>query len=315
MMYPKDSAWSRSLVRSVLFVTGLGAILAMAWIVREELIALWSTLQIGFMALAIVAGVVFMATQGLLFRVLMAKHGAPATTSTIIAAFLVSQPGKYIPGKVWPVMMQTAALGRGHGLTRVALANLELIGISMLHMTGLGFACLWLNEPPLAGAAIAVVTFLGASIIVSRSERIASHLPRRVRRLLGLEVITGTRLVYRLGRAILLSGGLVGINLLASLCVLLALGEFLPRELYAPVLAVLYLSFAASMLVVPMPAGIGVREGASVGLAMLLAPEVPAHIIVSVALLARSWQLLTDGASFTIGAGLLYFSRHGRPDN
>lgn len=213
------------------------------------------------------------------------------------------------------MVMQAATLGRGHGLARVALANLELIGISMLHMTGLGLACFWLHEPWLAATAAAAATILGALIVVSRTERIASHLPKRIRQLLGLEVITETRHAFSTGRAIVLSGSLIVINLLTSLCVLLALGPFLPRELYAPVLAVLYLGFAASMLVVPMPAGIGVREGASVGLAMLMAPEVPAHLIVSVALLARSWQLLTDGVSFAIGAGFLYFTRRRHPEN
>lgn len=309
------NAAPRSLVRPFFLLTGLVAIIAMAWIAREELIALWSTLQISMMALATVAGVILMTTQGVLFRVLMAKHGSSATSSKLIATFLVSQPGKYIPGKVWPMVMQAATLGRGHGLARVALANLELIGISMLHMTGLGLACFWLHEPWLAATAAAAATILGALIVVSRTERIASHLPKRIRQLLGLEVITETRHAFSTGRAIVLSGSLIVINLLTSLCVLLALGPFLPRELYAPVLAVLYLGFAASMLVVPMPAGIGVREGASVGLAMLMAPEVPAHLIVSVALLARSWQLLTDGVSFAIGASFLYFTRHRHPEN
>jgi len=299
-------------VRSSLFGAGLAVILAMVWTAREDLITLLSTLHLGLMGLAILAGVILLFAQGVVFSVLMTKHGASANDRVLVAVFLVSQPGKYIPGKVWPVFLQAAALGRGHGLARVALANLELMAINILHMTGLGLACLLVPEPVLATVVVVATTLLGGAIVLMPTDRIAAHLPKPLQRRFGLEVIAETQRHGRAkGRAMFLSAVLVGTNLLASLCVLYAIGEALPRDLYAPVLAILYLGFAASILALPVPAGLGVREAASVGLGILLVPEMPFQLILSVALLARFWQLLTDSAVFAIGAAALQFSRQG----
>jgi uncharacterized membrane protein YbhN (UPF0104 family) len=71
-------------------------------------------------------------------------------------------------------------------------------------------------------------------------------------------------------------------------------------------LACLYLGFAASLLVVVVPAGIGVREAAVVGLGRMIAPELEPTLIISIALLIRCWQLLVDVASLCLGAFLLH---------
>lgn len=311
MMQSKDASGRVGFVRPLLFATGLIVLLAMAGIAREEIVGLLSALHLGLMALAILAGVIFLTVQGVLFSALMAKHGAPATSGAHISAFLVSQPGKYIPGKVWPVVLQAAALGRGHGLVKVAFANLELVGIGIVHVTGLGLACLWLHKPSLAASIVLAAILLGGLIVIMPTDRIAAYLPMRLRSQLDLTTINGTqRHGDAKGRAMLLSAAAVGTNLLASFCVLLAVGEALPRDLYAPVLAVLYLGVAASILALAVPAGLGLREAASVGLGMLLVPEVPSPLIVSVALLMRIWQLVNDAAVFAIGAAAIQMSRH-----
>ena len=313
MMQPKNAAGPARLVRAFLFATGLTVIFAMAVIAREEIIGLLTSLHLGLMALAIMAGVIFLTVQGVLFSTLMAKHGAPATSGMHISAFLVSQPGKYIPGKVWPVVLQTAALGPGHGLVKVAFVNLELVGIGMVHVTGLGLACLWLQQPALAASAVLAATLVGGMIVIMPTDRIVVYLPKRLRSRLGLTAINGTQRrgdAKGKGKAVFLSAAGVGTNLLASFCVLLAVGEVLPPDLYAPVLAVLYLGVAASILALAVPAGLGVREAASIGLGVLLVPEVPVPLIVSVALLMRIWQLLNDAASFVIGAAAIQMLRH-----
>src|SRR5690606_16834214 len=95
-----------------------------------------------------------------------------------IAAYLVTQLGKYMPGKVWPAVMQTFYVGSGKEIGRIAWANIELFLITAIHMVSLGAACMLHGTSawPLALAAGLMASFL---ITIGRSHRFFTPLFRR----------------------------------------------------------------------------------------------------------------------------------------
>ena len=156
----------RTALRIVLLLLGLGAIAWLAWANRVPFGAMLRSVQPTAFALAIASGVLFTATQGALYILLMRKHGQHASPRMLMAAFLVSQPGKYVPGKIWMPLMQSVALGNHGRLVEVAIANVELAALGLLQMTTLGLALLWRESPSIVVAVTVAGT--GACVLVLR---------------------------------------------------------------------------------------------------------------------------------------------------
>ena len=296
----------KAALRLLLSMLGASVLCALAWTARDELAQVFRSVDPGYFGAAVLLGTVFLFIQGVFFDALLAKHGRGSPARDVIAAFLLSQPGKYLPGKIWSAVMQSVTLGRKHAIANVAMTNVELVLVGMIHMGALGVAALLVSQPVAALATLAIGLICAASIMVLPSAALLSRLPTAIRRLLHLPD-TGTDLSRgEWSKAIWLNALLGATNLVASLAVLLAAGDTIAAQQYPPILAVLYLGFAASFLT-PVPAGIGVREAATVALGLALAPGIDAAIFISVALLARCWQLITDLACFVLGASMLAF--------
>ncbi len=308
------SQTSSGAARWILLALGLVALLAMFWASRSTLADLASGLDATLMVAAVLLGLVLTAVQGVMLHRLFAKQGACLSTGKVVTAFLVSQPGKYVPGKIWSVVLQSLALGpgTGHGMAATAIANIELAGITIVQMAGLGLACLLVGQPLLAIPLLLAAAVAGGLIALVPTSRLTAFLPSRLRRSHQVVVVEDSAPRHAAAGMVLMSAMLTGLNLITSMSVLGALGEALPSEHLFPVLATLYLGFAAGMLAVPVPAGLGAREAASVGLGIVLVPAVPVDLVLSVVLLARCWQLAVDAVCFATGMALISLSKSSR---
>lgn len=302
---PPTKQFGHAVTQAVLLLCGAIFLIWLGWTSREQLAEVFASVFPGVFFSAVILGVVFMAAQGLLFTFLLAKHGNQRGDSDAISAFLISQPGKYIPGKVWSAVMQKIVLGRRYSLGGVAIANVELVVIGAIHMTALGLACQFYQRPLLAGLSIAAGLALGMAIMRLPTGALAARMPPAVARLLKLPAIQAHEEPVSMRDALGVSLALLGLNLAASFLVLLAAGDAIPAGQSVEILAIFYLGFAASFAAIPVPAGIGVREAAIVGIGLLLAPHVDGALLVSVALLARAWQLATDLLCFGLGVTML----------
>lgn len=290
--------------RAAFLALGLIAVGAMAWASRSELIAVLSGLAMEWFVGSIVLGLVLALVQGVIFHRLLSKYRAIGHPRQSVGAFLVSQPARYVPGKVWSPIVQSGVLGRGAPLAATAAANIELALLVVLQLTALGFACLWVQRPALAaGMAVLGVVASGLVLALPTGAILARWLPR-LAGWLRIEAGTSERR-SSLGGAFAMTAASMALNLTASWMLVVATGPAVSSAIHVPLLAVFYLGFAASMFAVPFPAGLGVREAATVGAAALVAGQIPAAMVVSVALLARCWQLILDGLCMLAGYGLL----------
>jgi glycosyltransferase 2 family protein len=266
-------------------------------------------LRIDLFLLAVGLGAVFTTLQGLLLIPLGRKYGVDSEPRLLLAAFLISQPGKYVPGKIWSPVMQSLVVGQLSRLPGLAMANVELAVIGVLQMVTLGLAFLFAGSPARMGLVLAL-GWAGCSLALRIPwGSLATRFWPRITESLGVAPTQEPTALPSLAQATLLSAATLAVNLAASWTVLVAVGATVPATLRSPLLACLYLGFAASIPVVVVPAGLGIREAAAVGAGKWLSQAIPSALLVSIALLARFWQIAVDLVCLI--AGLLMLPARG----
>lgn len=249
--------------------------------------------------LAIAIGVIMNAQFGLIFAIIAKKYGIHEATRPLVCIYLASQPAKYIPGKIWPTVIQSVALGTRENLTRTAATNMELSIIATLHVFTLASACLIAQHSWIfAALALTVGALATTALSITPSDRLLRAFERKMKLKLPQQSpnLAGAKNFWQTSAMLNLSALVT--NAVGSWCVLVAIGDTIPEASRMPVLAALYLGFVTSLFALPVPAGVGVREAATVGIGLVLAPEISASSLIAVALLARFWQVLVDAISF-----------------
>jgi hypothetical protein len=94
----------------------------------------WANVVMAF--LAVLMGMV---TAGLAWRALLAGEGHPLPPWTAARIFLVGQLGKYLPGSIWSVVLQTE-LARGVGVPRARAftTSVAYVGLSVSSALAIG---------------------------------------------------------------------------------------------------------------------------------------------------------------------------------
>ena len=220
----------------------------------------------------------------LAWRALLADLGAPISRLAGARIFFLGQLGKYVPGSVWPVVMQME-LGAAMALPRVAVATASLLGIGFGLGAGAGVTLLcapallttgaawqWLL-PPLGLLVLAGLCIPGP---MTRAVALALRLTRR-------SGVTPAFTRQGLAAATVWSASswaLLGIHvrILAG-----ALGSTHP-DLWVLSIGAMALSVCAGLVVVIAPAGAGVRD---VLLIALLRPALASTPATALALVSR----------------------------
>ena len=226
--------------------------------------------------------------------------GAVVPGSEAARVFLVSQLGKYLPGSVWPVLAQME-LGRRRGIPRATMLAANILMLTVVTATGLltGAALLpWssaagLREhwwtllliPPLLG----LLHPRAIPAVVDRLLRLAGRPP------IGARVAPAGMV-----RAVLWGFGtwaLLGAHLYLMLHALGGRGG----AAVAASVGGMALAFAAGLIVVPAPAGAGIREAVIVA---TFSGLLPTSAALAVALASRALLVVAD-VTLAAGAGLL----------
>jgi uncharacterized membrane protein YbhN (UPF0104 family) len=231
----------------------------------------------------------------LAWRAILADLGSPLPLRAAARINFVAQPGKYVPGAVWAFAAQVE-LGNDLGVPRRRSVASYAVAISLTVAAGLGVAAIAL---PLASLSVARqywwVMAAAPLIVACLCPPVFGRLVNRA-----LKIAKRTPLERRptwlgLGRA--LAWTLLG-WLLFGVQVWLLISEMAGRSGYL-VLAVggYALAFAAGLLLIVVPGGIGARE---VILIAALSPVIPGAA-VAVAVMARVVTMASDLACAGLG--------------
>jgi uncharacterized membrane protein YbhN (UPF0104 family) len=236
------------------------------------------------------------------WRAVLADLGSPLRLRSSIGIFFIGQLGKYLPGSLWPVVAQME-LGREHGVPRKRSAVAALLVLVLVVTAGglVGAATL----PFVASGSLAryrwvfAVPVLGLVLLVPAVFRRVTAFGLRVLRRQPLDRDLSVR-----GVAVAL-----GWSVVQWLCYGAAVWAVCrglpgaPKHLFWLATGAYALAWTAGFLVLFVPAGAGVREGA---LVLLLTPAFGAGTALGVALLARLLATVAD-----VAWGLVAFAEGG----
>jgi glycosyltransferase 2 family protein len=213
--------------------------------------------------------------------------------------FFVSQLGKYVPGSIWPVLMQVEA-GRAHGIRRRTMLAGNLITLVLAVAVGLVLSCALL--PAYNAAALGrywwLLLVLPLLVVLLHPRAMSAILDRFFAVLhrppLG-ERLQPRSEVRAVGWALAYWAALGGH--LTVLCA--ALGHGGPSA-FVLCTGGIALAVCAGLLVVPVPAGAGIRD---VVLALVLSASLDSGQALAVAIASRVILVCCDlllafGASF-----------------
>lgn len=297
---PRRRSWRRALVSGLLVaavVAAFGLALAGRW---GDIVDRMKEQQPGYLASSLLLSVAAGWMSFVLWRGTLAVLGSPLPQRPASRMFFVAQLGKYVPGSVWPVVVQMR-LGRENGVPRqrTALAFLLTLGLSVLVGLLVGLAAL-----PALVEAEGKVVLLG---LLAVPLLLVLLVPRVLNGLLGLFL----RLLRRPGLDQPLRGRDVvrGVGWTVALWVvfglhiwLLAVGLGADWRATLPVaIGGFAVAFSIGPLLVVLPAGAGVREAV---LILLLGSVLSTADATAVALTSRGLIMVTDGL-LALAAGLV----------
>jgi len=250
---------------------------------REEALEALRMLDLRAVAVALLAGVAVVLCSAMIWRTVLADLGSRLPLTSAGEIFLLGQVGKYLPGSVWPMVMQ-AQLGSRYGLSKRRTLAASVVTLLMSVGTASAVIVLTLPMRPDVGGGTRWLGLLAIPVLVVLHPWV-----------LGRVLDTGLRVIRRrpleattTARGTMLAFGWSLLTWLFSGVLVLALAHPLgmPLSWRSVALAVggYSLAWLVGLLVVVAPAGAGAREGA---LVVLLATVLPIGSALVVALVAR----------------------------
>ena len=291
---PTGRAGRLSAVLLLVALAFVAVALARNWdAVREDLAQLtWLDLLASAVA---AAGAVLL--TGLSWYALLTGLGGRMPLHPALTVYAAGQLGKYVPGSVWVVAIQ-AEMGRRQGIARAVMALSYLLAVLVAIATGGVVGLLTLlasgdESTRILGPVLAVVGL--ATVAVLRWPAPINAALRWVAARTGREVpqvaLSGRTLVAAL-LPMVPAWGLFGVH-----AWLLARPMGAGVNLLAPTTGAFALAFVAGLLLVPLPAGAGIREGVLVA---ILAGSIGTSAALTVGLASRLVLVVVDVALATL---------------
>jgi glycosyltransferase 2 family protein len=289
-MFANQRGKYRLWVRPLLFYAGAVLLAFMVWVSRTQLYLLATTITIVWFAFSLLLGLFMTICYGWILGLLLRKHGAEIRSFEATLVYLESQPGKYLPGRIGSIAMQAFQIGSTNPLLIATLANIELLAICLLHMLILGIVSLTYQSPWVV-LVVTIGLFLGLGLFQYDWLGWFAKLPpfrsfqRRHPQNDKVQASTARNMSLQ-AVAILLASG--------STWLLIKASGIVPDADIFRVAGVLYLGWAVGTLALPVPAGLGVREAATLFVGSLFSISVANEQLLALAVLSRAWQLCVD---------------------
>jgi len=295
-------------VRAVLLVVVLGAVVIALWRNWEAVSTELRRLDARVVAAAFVIGIAPPIFTMFAWRVLLRDLGTHLALPPAASIFFVGQLGKYVPGSVWTVVMQTEMGAR----VRVPRRRMAMTGLVMLFLSVLGGAVVALPALPrlltqsmsgfspwwgVAGVVL-VLTVLHPPVLNSLITR-------------ALRLVRREPLEHDLSAAAIIQSMLLilGAWISTGLSVLVVASTLAPDADPASLALVCISGFALAsvlgMVSFLLPAGVGVREAV---LLLLITVLMPASAATAVVVLVRFLNVVTD--VLLAGLGWLWARTH-----
>ncbi len=266
----------------------------------DQVVAALARLDVRYLVAAGAATLANAGLTGMAWRALLTDLGSRLPLAAAARVFFVGQIGKYVPGSVWPVVVQ-AELARDHGVPRrrTAAATVTMILLSMA--TGLLVVLASLPfVPQVAEGGFGWALLLVVPLLVVLHPKVLGPALNRLLGAIGAEpldtppTLRGTAVATLWAVVSWVTAGMQVWLLAASL------GAPLTGRTLALGVGGYALAWAVGLIVVIAPAGAGARE---VALAAALASVLDGGAVLVVVLLSRVLFTAVDLIAAAAGYG------------
>jgi glycosyltransferase 2 family protein len=289
--------WGMTAVKIVFLVAVVVG--GVAYIV-EHRVAIWaavSSMNPGWLVVAFVAVLGALVLSMLSWKVLWPAFGVRLRVVRGARLYFISQLGKYLPGSVWTIAAQAQMAGE-IGASRSSSIVLSLIAllVSVALGLGIGVTLLPFIDPHLLGeywwVVIVGVALLACLVptVLRLGVRLALTVLRRPSSAFTYDWVVAARTSGAQAANWLLGG-------LQLWLILIGLGVDPGRSLL-PSIAAFALASSLGILLIPFPAGLGVREFV---ITLVLTSVTDAETAVAAALLSRLLYVFADFGLASLG--------------
>lgn len=260
------------------------------------------------LSLALVLGVGALLSTGFLWASLFRRAGGRAPAGEAVAAWLGSNLGRYLPGKIWQLTGITAWF-RARGDSGAAGFGTSLALQAVMLVVGGCFALAFGGGAVLGDVDPVAVAVAGVALLVALHPWILNGIIRRGAQVLKEPEPEGS-LTAREVLWTAAGAGLVWVVYGLGLHTLIGglAPAFRPSVLEAT--GIFAAAYVAGYVVLIAPGGLVVREGALAAL-LVATTGIPAGAAAAVAVAARIWTTLSELLAFGVAAGGL--RRGGAP--
>ncbi len=249
----------------------------------------------GFLTLALFLATAALLLTGALWTWLYRGAGGRVGTLEGVAAWLGSNLGRYLPGKIWQ-LTGLAAYVRGRGGSPAAALATSLAGQAIVLGVGLAFGLGLAGLGPSGALRGWRLAALAALLVALAHPVVVRWLTRTGARLLREAEVPAVRLgLGRIAGAVLIAVGVWSLHGLGLWGLARGLAGPLP---FGPAEAagVFAASYVAGYLVLIAPGGLVVREGAMT--ALMAAAGLPVGVAAVLAVAARLWLTAAELLAF-----------------
>lgn len=233
------------------------------------------------------AGAIAMSLASEGWRRVLESLGSKLPVKDAFTIYFAGQLGKYAPGSMWPVVIQSE-LGRRSNVPRVTMAASYLLALlisitcggitGLLVFTGAGTGLIWFMASAGGVGALVLIVLIYDSRLLNRLGEWVAHRTKR-------EI----PVIPQAGRSVGAAGALTQISWLffGLQAWLLARPFGAGFDLLLPTIGAFALAFVVGMVLVPLPAGAGIREtilvialGGSIGHSAAITVSIMSRLIL-----------------------------------
>ena len=288
----------------VIALTFVGMLLRGQWTSLDEVMAATRAFDWSFspwlLVLAIVVGVADLLLMGNVWASLFRGTGGNVRRTEAVRVWVVTNFGRYIPGKVWQLGGLAAYMkGRGDSGAAALVSALAFQIVTLVTGGAVAASTIGVAWAGAEGSWVPVVITLGGILVLGLHPRVIRWVASRLGRWLGeddLRVELDSGHIVRAAAGMLLAWCLYGVGLF-----LLLRGVGIAVEVsHLPVLTGIFAaSYVVGYLVLVAPGGLVVREGAMTALLADLV-GLAVGVAAAVAIMARIWMVVTELAALAL---------------
>lgn len=292
------------IARTLLMISGIlfiAVLISQSW---EEIRDIFQGIKLGFFVLSVLIACTGNLVLSILFSHSLGKYGCEITPRMTNKLFFYGQIAKYVPGKIWSIVLQKSFLEKAGSTGAILFSNIDLLIVSITINATIAL-CLILFNISFVFVLLIYVIGVIVCLIVTKTRYMYTAARFILTKFRRLEKDPPLRKDTLSNTSIVLSYCAIWFFYLTAWFLVLSVSFGLSVREASVYIAFLCLSWIVGILAFFVPAGMGVREGVFIALARYVGIDASLETLAAIAVITRLWLITQE-----IGGASIVFLRN-----